>query len=190
MRRSVSGGGRLLAWLLVGGAVAIIVTAVLIPRIAGATPYAVLTSSMEPDLPPGTLVVVKPADPDSIGIGSVITYQLRSGEPTVVTHRVVAQTVDADGLPLFRTQGDANDIPDDAWVRPVQIKGELWYSVPVLGRANTWLNGDQRQGLVYGVAALLLVYALFTWSSALRHRNGHRKEDGHEAITPQAPTPA
>ena len=46
-----------------------------------------LTSSMEPGLPPGTLVIVKPIDPVDVRIGTVITYQLESGKPTVVTHR-------------------------------------------------------------------------------------------------------
>ncbi len=59
------------------------------PRLGGATPYTVLTSSMEPEYPPGTLVVVRPVPIEEIGIGDVITYQLESGEPTVVTHRVV-----------------------------------------------------------------------------------------------------
>ena len=70
---------------------------------------------MKPSMPPGTLVVVRPTPVDEIGIGSVITYQVESGEPTVVTHRVVAQGIGATGEPVFRTQGDANDVPDATW---------------------------------------------------------------------------
>jgi signal peptidase len=47
----------LLVILLVTAAIGI---AVLVPRLGGATPYVVLTGSMEPRMPPGTLVVVKP----------------------------------------------------------------------------------------------------------------------------------
>lgn len=158
------------AWLFIAAIAVILAAAVLVPRVAGATPYAVLSSSMEPDLPPGTLVVVRPVDPTTLGVGSVITYQLESGEAAVVTHRVVSQTIDNDGEPLFRTQGDANNQADEAWVRPAQIKGELWYSVPYLGYANNLLTGQERQWAVYGVAALLLGYALFAFGTAARDK--------------------
>jgi hypothetical protein len=51
--------------------------------------------------------------------------QLKSGDPEIVTHRVVAQGFDSDGVLLFLTRGDANDVADEKWVQPVQIKGEL-----------------------------------------------------------------
>jgi len=168
--------GQVLAWLVILGIGAILVVAVLVPRIAGATPYTVLTGSMEPHLGPGTLVVVKSVDPDEIGVGSVITYQLESGKAAVVTHRVVAQGVNGDGEIIFQTQGDANDTPDAAWVRPVQIKGELWYSVPYLGRVNNVLNGEQRQLAVLLVGSLLLVYAAFQFTSAVRDRVRPRED--------------
>ena len=69
-------------WTILLGAVALLVVGVGIPRVAGATPYDILTSSMEPDLPPGTLVVSRPVDPQDVGIGDVITP---SGAPTSST---------------------------------------------------------------------------------------------------------
>ena len=93
------------AWLFILATLSILAVAVLLPRIGGATPYTVLTSSMEPDLPPGTLVVVKPTPAEQIGVGSVITYQLNSGKSSVVTHRVVSQTIDGQGQPRFPDAG-------------------------------------------------------------------------------------
>ncbi|RZI86995.1 MAG: signal peptidase I, partial [Microbacterium sp.] len=122
-------------------------------------PYTVLTGSMRPDLPPGTLVVVRPVQIDDLAVGDVITYQLRSGRPTVVTHRVVASGFRADGTTVLTTQGDANGVPDVRPVRAEQVRGRLWYAVPHLGRVNTALDGAQRQTAVYVVAAALLLYA-------------------------------
>lgn len=51
---------------------------------------------MQPSLPRGSLVVVRPVDPADEGAGSVISYQLASGRDEVVTHRVVSQGLDAD----------------------------------------------------------------------------------------------
>ena len=158
------------AWLVVLGAVAALLAAVLVPRLAGATPYTVLTGSMQPDLPPGSLVVVRPVAAQDVGVGSVITYQLASGEATVVTHRVVAVRMGADGEPSYRTQGDANDVPDQGWVRPVQVRGELWYSVPHLGRLGVLVGTHQRELAVYVVSGTLLAYAAAMFVSAARAR--------------------
>ena len=157
------GAGLALAWLVITAIAAVLVAAVLVPRVAGATPYVVLTGSMRPGMPPGTLVVVRPVEAARIGLGVVITYQLRSGQPAVVTHRVVAQGVNAVGQRVFRTRGDANSAVDAAWVRAVQVRGVRWYSVPYLGYVTTMIGSRARdiaQGLLI---AGLLVYAAAMW---------------------------
>lgn len=178
--------GRVLAWLVILAVAAILLLAVFVPRVAGATPYAVLTGSMRPDLPPGTLVVVKPKDFDQIAVGDVVTYQLESGRSEVVTHRVVGVNVGMDGERTLRTRGDANGALDADPVREVQVKGVLWYSVPVLGHAHTMLDGKERQMAVYVVAALLLGYAGFMFTSALRDRRRGSEDTGHDTNEQQA----
>jgi signal peptidase len=169
--------GQVAAWTVILAAVAILALAVLVPRLGGATPYTVLTGSMRPAYPPGTLVVVRPVRSEELAVGDVITYQLRSGEPTVVTHRVVATGQRGDGTTVVQTQGDANDVPDDPWVMPVQVKGRLWYAVPYLGRLNALLTGEQHQVLVLGAAAGLGGYALVMFAAAMRER-GSRPRGG------------
>jgi signal peptidase len=175
MRRVATWTFRVAAWAVILGTCAVLLAAVLVPRVAGATPYTVLTGSMSPAYPPGTLVVVKPVDPESLGTGDVITYQLESGKPAVVTHRVVSQGFDGDGEVVLRTRGDANDDPDPELVQPVQIKGQLWYAVPYLGYVNNLLTGRERQLGVYVVAAGLIGYALLSFAGAARDRRQPRK---------------
>lgn len=165
---------RVAGWVVILSALGVLAVSVVIPRLAGATPYTVLTGSMSPAMPPGTLVVVRPVAPEEIGIGTVVTYQLESGKPTVVTHRVVAQRFDGKGRPAFRTQGDANDVPDAKWVLPAQIRGERWYSVPYVGRASNLLTGEERQMGVYTAAALLIAYALVMLLGAVRDHRSRR----------------
>lgn len=162
--------GQVVAWFTILGVVALLCAAVLVPRVAGATPYTVLTGSMEPGMPPGTLVVVKPVDADDIGIGDVVTYQLESGKTTVVTHRVVGVAFDKDGDRIFQTQGDANSTPDADPVMPVQIRGERWYSVPYLGRVSTLVSGSERSFLTGVVVVILMGYAATMFVSAARER--------------------
>jgi signal peptidase len=162
--------GQLLAWMVILAVTALLVVTVGIPRATGSTPYAVLTGSMRPELPPGSLVVVTPTDASGIGVGDVITYQLESGKPQVVTHRVVAVAPAEDGTTMFQAQGDANDVADERWVAEVQIKGVEWYSLPYLGHLHTLLTGKERQMIVYGVAVLLLGYAGAMFAGSLRDR--------------------
>jgi signal peptidase I len=174
--------GEVVAWVVLLAAVSALVADLVVPRLFGATPYAVLTSSMRPSLPAGTLVVVRPVSPGSIGIGSVITYQLRSGEPAVVTHRVVAQAVDGAGARSWRTRGDANDAPDDGWVKPVQVKGEVWYAVPHLGRVHALLSGREHRLLVDLTAVVLLGYATAMFAATLRDPRTARTALRHRTL--------
>lgn len=167
--------GQILAWVVILGVAAMITVAVLIPRVGGATPYTILTSSMEPLNPPGTLMVMKPTAMDNIRVGDVITYQLKSGEPTVVTHRVVQVEQTLNGQTRFITKGDNNMINDAEPVMPVQVRGKLWYRVPFLGRVNTMLSGNQRQTATVIVAGSLFLYAGYMFAGSLRDRTRRGK---------------
>ena len=152
---------RTVSWIVVAVTVVLLVAFVLVPRATGSTPYTVLTGSMRPDLPPGTMVVVRPVDPAELSVGDVITYQLRSGEPEVVTHRIIETVVTPDGLE-FRTQGDANDAPDPDLVRAVQVRGEVWYGAPLLGYLTSGVTSDARTLTAQVVGIALIGYALFS----------------------------
>jgi len=157
-------GGILLkavSWTVIVVVAALIVALVLVPRLTGSTPYTVLTGSMRPSMPPGTTVVVRPVPFDQITVGDVITYQLRSGEPEVVTHRVVAVNVTQDGIRL-QTKGDANADPDAAPVREEQVRGVAWYWIPVVGYVTSGVTSDARTWLAQGLGIALIGYAVVT----------------------------
>jgi signal peptidase I len=175
---------RLASWLVAGTCLAALVVGLLVPRLFGATPYTVLTGSMTPHLPPGTLVVVRTVDPGEIGTDSVITYQLESGRPEVVTHRVVEVRTSLTGEVEWRTKGDANDAADPEWVREEQVRGQLWYAVPHLGRVGTWLSPTHREQLVQGIAGLLLLYAAVMLARGL---SGRRQDQARPAEPQRVP---
>lgn len=166
--------GRIVVPLVAGTVIlttaAAVLAAVVVPRAAGATPYTILTGSMRPHLPPGTLVVMRPVRAEQVGVGTVITYQRESGRSEVVTHRVVEVSQGPDGEPRWHTRGDANPASDPDWVRPVQLRGELWYAVPFLGHLNVLLDQRQRRLLESAVALLLLAYAAVRFAGAVAER--------------------
>ncbi|MFT4134891.1 signal peptidase I [Microbacterium sp.] len=151
------------------------VVAIVIPALTGSVALTVRTSSMEPSLPPGTMVVVRPTAIDEIEPGDVLTYQLHSGEPTLVTHRVTQRMLLADGTPVFVTKGDANAQPDLDPVRPVQVRGIVWYAIPYIGWVATVLSGDLRAIVVTVLVCGLLGYAAWMFVSAARDRFAARR---------------
>ena len=168
--------------LTISGALLILVVAlgcavIVVPAMTKSVPLTVLTSSMEPGLPPGTLLIVRPVEPGDIRIGDVVTYQIRSGEPDVITHRVIAITMTESGERTFTVQGDNNGAPDADPVREDQLQGRLWYSVPYVGWVNNAVGGDLRTTLIPVIAGALLLYAAWSLLSGLRDRRKKAKAD-------------
>jgi len=169
-------GGQVLSWFVILTIGAALLVAFVVPRLAGGTTYVVETGSMQPHLPPGTLIVDKAPDASAVAVGDVITYQLEPNKPAVVTHRVVAVGYDGAGEVRWHTQGDANNTADENWVVADQLRGELWYSVPYLGNV-TALMGDQKRGLMIGLIALGLGgYAVAQFRGAWKDRRRKQQE--------------
>ena len=135
---------------------------IVIPRLSGSYTYTVLTSSMAPAYPPGTFLVVRPAPFDTLRAGDVITYQMESGRPEVITHRVVAVSSTQHGERTLITKGDNNSIEDDKPVLEVQVRGKLFYAVPHIGFLATAAASGGRDGLLPFIAVGLVGYGVFT----------------------------
>lgn len=158
------------SWFVLLAVLVIVALAVALPTLSGGTAYTVLSPSMRPTMPPGALVVTRPVPAKDLAVGDVVTYQIRSGEAAVITHRVVALRLTADGRVLARTKGDFNGAPDPELVQPEQLRGRLWYSVPYLGYVNSAVAGHGRVVVVGGIVVGLLGYAGWMFTSSARDR--------------------
>ncbi|MGO4258587.1 signal peptidase I [Marmoricola sp. RAF53] len=170
LRTARTVAGRAIALLATGLVLVVLTLGVVVPRLAGADSYTILTGSMRPTMPPGTLVVVRHTPPEQVRVGDVLTYQLRSGDPTVATHRVVGIGRTVAGDLRFTLQGDANHSPDPVTVRPEQIRGTRWYAVPYLAYPSLLVDGNVRQIVVMGAVLVLLGYAAMSFAGAARDR--------------------
>lgn len=99
-----------------------------LPRLFGYEIYNVLTGSMEPEIPVGSILYVKAAPPEEIGEGDVIAFN--ASDATIVTHRVVKNRL-VEGE--FVTKGDANAGEDLDTVDYARLIGRVEYHFPVLG---------------------------------------------------------
>ena len=61
-----------------------------VPRIAGYQIYTVISGSMEPEIPTGSLVYVKNTAPSGIEKGDVIAFYGSLENGSIITHRVVS----------------------------------------------------------------------------------------------------
>jgi signal peptidase len=142
----------LLGTVVLGGLALIVV-----PKATGARPLTVLTGSMTPTYMPGDVVIVRPADADNLQIGDVVTFQAVSDDPRLTTHRIKSVVLTGEGR-RYVTQGDANGAADPEPITPEQVRGTVWYSVPYVGYAATWVAGGTLRTLIDVAAGGLLLY--------------------------------
>jgi signal peptidase len=91
--------------------------ALLAPAVFHVMYVVVLSGSMTPAMPVGSLAVVRSTDPEEVLIGDAITFSSQAYAEVLITHRVVEIVADKSGSPRFRTKGDANE-EDDSYLVP------------------------------------------------------------------------
>ncbi|MCL5256787.1 MAG: signal peptidase I [Chloroflexi bacterium] len=109
------------------------------PRLMGWQLIVVLSGSMEPTLPVGSVAFVQPCDASAVRTGDMLTFRLPEGVTTSmtgknvqVTHRVV-EILNKDGALAFHTKGDANKSPDQWTVATKDVVGIVRWDIPYLG---------------------------------------------------------
>lgn len=131
---SKKGGGKFLPALcnLLGILILLSVIAVYLPvtaaHIRGNEIYNVVSGSMEPEIPVGSVIFVEQTEPETVQEGDVIAF--RSGN-SVISHRVVKNRV---GEGEFITKGDANQENDMNPVKYAELIGRVSWHCPGLGK--------------------------------------------------------
>ena len=105
----------------------------------GWSPTLVTTGSMEPLVTPGDVVMIRPVSAEELVPNTVILFERADDER--VLHRIVEQLPDG----TFRTQGDANAVPDSEFLHAENIQGAAVLAVPWVGRPSLWLVRGARR---------------------------------------------
>lgn len=148
-----------------------------LPRVMGYDIYTVVSGSMEPAIPTGSLVYIENAQPEEIKEGEVIAFYGARDSAAVITHRVVENNT---LMGQFTTKGDANEKAD---VNPVEYEefiGREVLAIPVLGRAAqlfTSTYGKIGAGIVILVALILHVIGGAVESSQNQKNKKHRDRE-------------
>lgn len=130
-----------------------------LPRLAGYEIYEVISGSMEPAIPTGSLVYVERTEPAEVEEDDVIVFYSAMETGGVITHRVVQNQVVSG---QFITKGDANEQEDLAPVEYDRYIGRVRVHIPylgaVLGRVVT-VPGRIAAGCAVLAAALMILAA-------------------------------
>ena len=121
-------------------------------RLFGVQVYSVISGSMEPEYPVGSLIYVKEVDPSEIKVADVITYVLPSETPS--THRVVR--IDEENQ-LFYTKGDANETEDGEPVHFKNLIGTPVFKIPYLGYVAYYIQHPPGMYIAIAAGAVLLI---------------------------------
>lgn len=124
---------RILGSLVIIGVIAVLLPLSL-PRLLGYETYNIVSASMEPELPVGSLILVKPINPSDLEENDIIAFYSNA---TVVSHRVVANKK-LEGKLV--TKGDANADVDLNDVEYNEVIGLVSYHFPLIGLFGSYIS--------------------------------------------------
>ena len=152
------------------GIAGVLAAAILVLQMFGYQPYAVLSGSMEPEYPVGSMIYVQKTDPADLHVGEAITFNRNN---TVVTHQIYE--IDAPEQTI-RTQGIANldsdgsIMPDAESIAFSQVIGVPVACIPFLGYVNVFCT-TMPGILIVAVFAVVLIAASVIAGARKRKRN-------------------
>ena len=139
---------------------------------AGIRPCAVISGSMEPNLPTWSLCFVDTRiSYDDIKTGDIVVYIRRSDEKRII-HRVI--DIQPEGMV---TKGDANSVSDGLSVGRDNLYGKSLFHIPYLGYMNRFTQNPLIKALVILAIAALVVLDI---ASEVKERRAHKKADSEE----------
>jgi len=117
----------------------------------------VLTGSMEPAIPTGSIVFIYPQN--SYKEGDIITFRPDGSRLALpVTHRIVGALQDDNDEPYFVTMGDNNQGEDASPVYTEDIYGKVILHIPFLGRLLEFAKTPIGFAVLIIIPALLVIY--------------------------------
>lgn len=130
----------------------------IVPVDLGIETKIVQSGSMEPAIPIGALVILKPSD--VYQVGDVITFGEESASAVPTTHRIIGIRKEG-GAEFYTTKGDANEEDDAREVAAHNVVGKVYVSVPYAGFVLNFARQPLGFALLIALPAVLVILAEF-----------------------------
>lgn len=129
-------------------------------KFVGLEVLTVLSPSMEPQYPTGSLVYLKDVDPATLQVGDVITFNI--SESMTATHRIMEIVPDEDdpNTVRFRTKGDNNDTYDGSLVDFSDVKGKVVFCIPLLGYLAKYIQTPPGSYVAIAAALVTILFVM------------------------------
>ncbi|MBI4137452.1 signal peptidase I [Candidatus Roizmanbacteria bacterium] len=144
-------------------AIGILVAFLTLPILGNSKVLVVLSGSMTPAIPVGSLILSRPNvhHPSPISsplysIGQIVSLKQQKNQ--IVTHRITDATL-LDNHWYYSTKGDANNQPDTYTTLESDIIGKVFFTIPYLGHLVGFAKTKQ------GIGILVIIPALFVMMS-------------------------
>ena len=134
----------------------LMVMLLLLPGLLGLKNYYVVSGSMEPQIPVGSMVYVISADPDELNEGDIIAFDSNG---TTVTHRIVKNDHENEEI---STKGDRNAVEDLQMVQYEDVIGKVIWHLPYFGIAGSFLSTIEGRVLLMAVGSIGLLLRAYT----------------------------
>lgn len=137
----------------------------------GIHPYAVISGSMEPAIPIGSMVFSKETSFNDLREGDVITFMISDDQ--TATHRI--KSIDTEKR-KFVTKGDANDVEDSKRVSYENVVGKVIFYIPEIGYLMVMSGTKGRIILLAGIGLVLFSLCYFTEEEQSKTKSVHQKQ--------------
>ncbi|MBR0426979.1 MAG: signal peptidase I [Clostridia bacterium] len=137
------------------------------PNFFGYKTFSIVSGSMEPTININDIVIVKKADRKEIQKDDIITF---TAQNEIITHRII-NIKNEDGILIYTTKGDSNEVTDIENVEYNQIEGRYVTKIPKIGKLFSILKNKS----VFSLILILLIICYIIQKKSLQ-RKEKRKE--------------
>ncbi len=148
-----------------------------VPKAFGYELYTVISGSMEPAIPTGSLVYVHYEEPGDIEKEDVIAFYGNDADGSIITHRVVSNS---KAMGQFITKGDANEEKDMNPIPYANYIGKVTLSVPVVGGIVQTVTGTSGKIAAASLIGLAIILEIISAMIERRMEEVEDREDGED----------
>lgn len=150
---------------------------VAVVTVCGAKGYSVASDSMNPQLHKGDVVFVKETPFEELKEGDIVTVEFKIKDGTTYTHRIVS--IDYDKKEIF-TAGDKTGVIDTESATADQIKGRVWFWIPLLGYLSLLLTNTNYVAVIAIFVLVIMVVGVIVSKFYKNKTRGDKNEHSEE----------